>query len=62
VFASFVSHRSSAFFRVMRLNDSETQLPFYIPDLWFHATISSSFSYTLTAGRGQVDRCLFQKR
>jgi hypothetical protein len=30
VFASFVSHRSSAFFRVMRLIDFETQLTFFL--------------------------------
>jgi hypothetical protein len=30
VFASFVSHRSSAFFRVMRLIDFETQLTAFL--------------------------------
>jgi hypothetical protein len=60
VFASFVFHRSSAFFGVMRLIDFETQFTafFYIPDPWFPATISSSFSFTLTADLGPVDRCL----
>jgi hypothetical protein len=35
---------------------------FYIQDPWFPATISSSFSYTLTDDLGQVDRCLIQTR
>jgi hypothetical protein len=54
--ASLVSHRSSAFFRVMRLIDFDILiLIFYILDPWFPATISSSISYTLTADLGQVD-------
>jgi hypothetical protein len=33
-------------------------MPSYILDPWFPATVSSSFSYTLTVDLGQVDRCL----
>jgi hypothetical protein len=63
VFASFISHRSSAFFRVVHLFEFETQLTFfYILDPWFPATISSSFSYTLIADLGLVDSCLIQTR
>jgi hypothetical protein len=60
VFASFVSHCSSAFFRVMLLIDLETQLnSFYIPG--FLPEFLHQFFYTLTADLGQVDRCLILK-
>jgi hypothetical protein len=59
VFANIVSHRSSAFFRVMRVIAFETQFTAVLhPGSLVSCHTSSSSSYILTADLDQVDRCL----
>jgi hypothetical protein len=58
----FVSYRSSAFLRVIRLIDSwPSWEPFYTLDPWFLATIFLASSYVLTNDIDEGDRCLCPK-
>jgi hypothetical protein len=63
VLLTFVSHRSSAILRVIRLIDFLTQLTdvFYILDPWFPATVFLASVYVSIADLDQEYCCLCPK-